>query len=157
MNVSAKKLLRKNADVEKTILHKSVNRKSIFHVRIYVAKQWTVASISVKINAVIRRYIYAILFVQRVFNAGIISVFICVIRVIVDHVMSSYMAMYIAHVASKKKWDKASAIMRLQYVLESAERYFHVDTNALKTVIMENVEIARARLQNNADVESSWL
>lgn len=60
MIVSAKKLLRKNADVEKTILHKSASRKSISYVRIYAVKLWTVASINAKNNAAIRIYIYAI-------------------------------------------------------------------------------------------------
>ena len=61
------------------------------------------ASINAKKYAVIKRYIFVMLFVQRVFNADIISVCICVIKVTVDHVMLGCMAMCIVLVVNKRK------------------------------------------------------
>ena len=45
--------------------------------------------------------------------------------------------------------------MKHQYVFESVARSLHADTNALRIVIMENVEIVRARFQSSVDVEKS--
>lgn len=45
--------------------------------------------------------------------------------------------------------------MKHQYVFENVARSLNADTNALRIVIMENVEIVRARFQSSVDVEKS--